>query len=87
MKYIGLFLLLCPLASFSKPVNINTADAQMISESLVEIGPDKAQAIVDYRNKHGQFKSVLELTRIKGVGEKTLLKNKDNILLKDTDKK
>ncbi len=87
MRYIGLFLLLCPLTAFSKPVNINTADAQTISDSLVEIGPNKAKAIVDYRTKHGQFKSVLELTRIKGVGEKVLLKNRNDILLRDVDKK
>src|SRR5690606_3814247 len=37
-------------------VDINTADAETITRVLSNIGPSKAQAIVDYRDEHGPFK-------------------------------
>ena len=52
-------------------VNINTATAQDF-ENLPGIGPVMAQRIVDYRNEHGPFKSVEELTKVKGIGESKL---------------
>ena len=52
-------------------VNINTATAQDF-ESLPGIGPVMAQRIVDYRDEHGPFKSVEELTKVKGIGESKL---------------
>ena len=66
--------------SISK-VNINSANAAEIAASLKGIGLKKGQAIVDYRNKFGAFKSVDELTAVKGVGEKTLQKNRHKISL------
>ena len=52
-------------------VNINTATQQEL-ESLEGIGPVKAQAIVDYRKKNGNFKSVDDLEKVEGVGAITL---------------
>ena len=52
-------------------VNINTATVQDF-EALPGIGPVMAQRIVDYRNEHGPFKSVEELTKVKGIGESKL---------------
>ena len=37
----------------------------------------KAQAIIDYRESNGEFLTVDELTEVKGIGEKTLEKNRD----------
>ncbi|MEW6500752.1 MAG: ComEA family DNA-binding protein [Thermodesulfobacteriota bacterium] len=54
-------------------VNINTANVQELS-TLSGIGPAKAQAIVEYREKNGQFKSVKDLARVKGIGPKTVQK-------------
>ncbi|WP_203233828.1 MULTISPECIES: ComEA family DNA-binding protein [unclassified Actinomyces] len=48
-------------------VNINTADAAEL-EALPGIGPALAQRIVDYRNEHGPFASVDELTSVSGIG-------------------
>ena len=67
------------------PVNINTADAQTIAENLKNIGIKKAEAIVSYRTKVGQFKTVEELAEVTGIGEKTIEKNRAYILLQGTD--
>ncbi|MGH8113683.1 MAG: ComEA family DNA-binding protein [Rhodanobacteraceae bacterium] len=63
------------------PVNINKADAQTIANSLDGIGLAKAEAIVAYRSAQGPFKSVDDVGNVKGVGEKTLTRNREAILL------
>lgn len=65
-----------------QPVNINKADAKTIASSLDRIGESKAKAIVDYRTKHGPFTTVQQVGNVKGIGDKTLEKNKAFILLK-----
>ena len=64
-------------------VNINTADAKSLAEELNGIGVKKAQAIVDYRTEHGDFKTIESLTEVKGIGLKTVEKNRDSIELTD----
>ena len=56
----------------TQQVNINTADAPTLAGSLKGIGMKKAEAIVAYRNENGPFKSVDDLTNVKGIGQKTL---------------
>lgn len=63
-------------------VNVNTASAEDISKELNGIGLVKATAIVSYRDKNGLFKTKEQLTEVKGIGLKTVEKNRDNILLK-----
>jgi DNA uptake protein and related DNA-binding proteins len=65
------------------PVNVNSASASEIADALSGVGEVKAQAIVEYRKAHGGFKSVDELANVKGIGAKTLEKNKGDILLSD----
>lgn len=60
-------------AKLSEKVNINTADEATLV-SLPGIGPKTAAAIVSYRDAHGKFKSIQELTMVKGVGEKKFQK-------------
>jgi len=73
-------LLAClPLLAFAGPVDINTADAETIAAELNGIGLAKAKEIVEYRRKYGPFKSAEDLSLVKGVGEKTVAKNRDNI--------
>ena len=64
------------------PVNVNTADAETISAELKGVGLAKAKAIVEYRKKHGPFKTVDDLTLVSGIGQRTLESNRGNILLK-----
>lgn len=60
-------------------VNINTAGASQLASVLKGVGSKKAQAILDYRKKFGPFKSIDELTAVKGIGSKTLQKNRSKI--------
>ncbi len=57
-------------------VNVNTA-TQPELESLPEVGPVKAKAILDYRKKNGPFKALEDLEKVPGVGPATIkaLKN------------
>lgn len=63
-------------------VNINNASAAEIAETLNGVGAAKAEAIVAYRNEHGQFDSVDALTQVKGIGPATVEKNRARIQLK-----
>ncbi|WP_301099133.1 ComEA family DNA-binding protein [Otariodibacter sp.] len=63
-------------------VNINTATATEIQDKLVGIGTKKAQAIVEYREKNGQFLSAEQITEVSGIGPATLDKNRERIILK-----
>lgn len=56
-------------------VNINTATEEQL-QLLPGVGPSKAAAIVAYRKRHGNFKKVDDLRRVKGFGAKTLKKLK-----------
>ncbi len=62
-------------------VNVNTADAAAIAEELNGVGVKKAQAIIEYRNANGNFKTIEALTEVKGIGIKTVEKNRDAIEL------
>jgi len=68
---LALFVFLGFSISALAAVNINTA-TQAELESLNGIGPVKAQAIIDYRKKNGNFKSVDDLEKVDGVGAATL---------------
>lgn len=63
-------------------VNINTANAEALAKELNGIGIKKAEAIVNYRKQNGNFKTVEALTKVKGIGLKTVEKNRKEILLK-----
>ncbi len=49
-------------------VNLNTADRQEL-ESLPGIGPARADAIIAYREEHGYFVAIEEITAVSGIGE------------------
>ena len=79
MKFLALVALALPLAAFAGPVNVNTADAETISAELKGVGLAKAKAIVEYRKKHGAFRSADDLSLVKGIGERTVELNRSDI--------
>jgi competence protein ComEA len=71
-----------PDAGETGKVNLNTASLEEL-KMLPGIGDTKAQAIIDYRNDEGPFRSIDELTRVKGIGDKTLEELRDRITVVD----
>ncbi|MCX6807113.1 MAG: helix-hairpin-helix domain-containing protein [Candidatus Berkelbacteria bacterium] len=53
-----------------KLINISTASQEEL-ESLPGIGPTKAKAIIEYRDKYGHFGVKKDIIKVKGIGEKT----------------
>lgn len=77
MKYV-LFMVVffTSLAWAGKPVNINEADAELISASLDGIGIMKAKKIVEHREQSKvSFTSLDDVAKIKGIGSKVLEDN------------
>ena len=70
---------LVPAVAWAGPVNVNTADASTIAKELDGIGPSKAQAIVEYRQKNGPFRAAEDLLKVEGIGQKVLDQNRGNI--------
>ena len=81
LSSLVLSLALAGAAIAGETVNINTADAATIDRVLLNVGPAKAQAIVDYRKANGAFRSAEQLAMVKGIGLKTVEKNRDRIAL------
>jgi competence protein ComEA len=79
----ALLLLVASFAVFAAPVDINSADADTLAAELTGIGAAKAAAIVAYREANGPFKRLEDLMNIKGVGQKTLEKNRANLVIRD----
>lgn len=61
-------------------ININTADAAELQQ-LSGIGEKKAADIIKYREENGSFHAVEDLTKVSGIGEKTLENLKDSITI------
>jgi len=62
----------------SKLININKA-TQAELESLPNVGPATAKAIIEYREKNGDFKKITDIMKITGIKQKTFDKIKDYI--------
>ena len=77
-----LFALALPTLAAAQ-VDLNSADAKTLAESLSGIGLVKAEAIVAYRKTNGPFKTVDELLNVKGIGAKTLDANRGTIVIVD----
>ena len=82
---VALAAALLSLSALAGPVNINTADAKTLARELKGIGLARAQAIVDFREKNGPFKSADDLAKVKGVGTKVVEENRSNIKIEKTD--
>ncbi|WP_458699936.1 ComEA family DNA-binding protein [Sulfurospirillum sp. 1307] len=76
-----LALILCFGFLFAS-VDINKADKKEFS-TLSGIGMKKAEQIVAFRDKNGCFKSVDDLAKVKGIGKKTIEKNRENLTVSE----
>ncbi len=74
---LGLAAFLLSAAAWAA-VNVNTASKEELV-ALNGIGPAKAQAIIDHRTKNGPFKSVDDVRKVKGIGEKLFQQIKPEI--------
>ncbi len=79
IRLLTLLVACLPLWTFAGPVDINSADAETLSAELDGVGMSKAKAIVEYREKHGPFKSPEDLSLVKGIGDRTVELNRANI--------
>lgn len=85
-KLLGSLILPLLLASPAWAlVDVNTATSSEL-ESLQGIGPTKAQAIIDYRQKNGPFKRLEDLEKVKGIGKATVDKLRGELTVSPNDK-
>jgi competence protein ComEA len=71
-------LLALPVVSFSaESININTANKEALMSVIKGVGEKKAEAIILYREENGPFKSIDELTNVKGVGQGMVDKHRE----------
>lgn len=64
----------------SGKININTATKETL-ETLIGIGPAKANAIIDYRLKNGSFDTIEDIQKVAGIGPATFNQIKDQIIV------
>lgn len=90
MKYLKhlvytLFLFIPLTLLAADTVNINTADKETLMTVITGVGEKKADAIIEYREKNGPFKSIDELMNIKGIGQGTLDKHRNMLTVADSE--
>lgn len=59
-------------------ININTADEKEL-QKIRGVGPAIAQRILDFREQNGNFETIEDIKKVRGIGEKTFEKIKDSI--------
>jgi competence protein ComEA len=72
-------------ATETRPVNINTASVAELT-ALQGIGESKAKAIVDFREKNGNFKSIEDLKLVVGIGDKLFEQLRPQVTLGSNEK-
>lgn len=69
-----------PPAAEPAKININTADYEKLQQ-ITGVGEVIAQRIIDYRNQNGPFQHIEDIKNIKGIGDATFGKMKEEITI------
>ena len=78
-RAIQLFLIALAPAEAPQVVNVNIHDAATMETNLLGVGPHRARAIVSYRERHGDFESLLDLLKVEGLDRQLIVRNKNLI--------
>lgn len=62
-------------------ININTADIDLL-QTINGVGESLASKIIDYRKQNGKFKSIEDLKKVSGIGDKKFEDIKDKVIVK-----
>ena len=84
--FVGLFFLSSNSIFAADAININTATQAQL-EMLNGVGPATATAIIEYREQTGRFKTIDEITKVKGIGDKKLAQFVDQIVVSEPKEK
>jgi competence protein ComEA len=87
IKLVLSLAMLVSMQVYAGPVDINTANASILAGAIDGVGEKKAATIVAYREAHGPFNSVDELSKVKGIGAVTVDKNRNNLMVVTPEKK
>ncbi len=87
IKLVLSLAMLVSMQVYADPVDINTADASILAGAIDGVGEKKAATIVAYRDAHGPFSSVDELSKVKGIGAVTVDRNRHNLMVVTPEKK
>jgi competence protein ComEA len=80
---IGLISVSQVKAGDVEKININTATAEELMQ-LNGVGAKYAGRIIAYREKYGPFKKPEDIMRVSGIGQKTFEKNREIIIVEET---
>jgi competence protein ComEA len=80
---LTIFLTLPVIGFSADSININTADKETLMSVIKGVGETKAEAIIAYRNENGDFKSVDELANVKGIGQTTVDKHREQLTISE----
>ncbi|WP_312307437.1 ComEA family DNA-binding protein [Acinetobacter variabilis] len=67
-------------SSAADKISLNQAGIEQLQQ-LNGIGQKKAEAIIEYRQKNGKFKTIEDIQQVKGIGPALFAKNKDKLAL------
>jgi competence protein ComEA len=81
IKLVLSLAMLVSMQVYADPIDINTANATTLASAIDGVGENKAATIVAYRDAHGPFNSVDELSKVKGIGTATIDKNRHNLVV------
>ena len=63
-------------------INVNEADEKLLAKHLIGIGKKRAQAIIAYRKKHGNFLTIEDIAKVRGISKSIVERNRSRLRLR-----